>query len=397
MERFQPYQTDVLFLLVGSNPLPNYVAARLMVKETGTVVLLHSKSTTEVAKRLATRLQNERPDLVIQYYTVPEADGPAIAIQVENAARSFERSYPRKTVGLNYTGGTKPMAAYSYRVLSQMFSGAVCSYLDARTLSMVVDPGGGPVQYIRVERNVSLKLKDIIELHGYSIETCRTEPICEDFAQAIAEVNLSPEGMKQWYEWRKTLSNEAKLPTLEKFPKLAPIIKAFDAVCGGRADEACVAQALGFQVLRSCANYFKGVWLEDVCLRALRDVDRQIKLDSYAGDIKVIAPGRSHFQLDAAATIGYQLFAISCIATEDKDKAKEHFLEVFTRSKQLGGDEARYATVSFCNDGNVKALELEVAEAWDAQGKIKVFGRSHIRDLSTHLLRWFREANQEAS
>ena len=72
-------------------------------------------------------------------------------------------------------------------------------------------------------------------------------------------------------------------------------------------------------------------------------------------------------------------------------------MEVFTRAGQLGGDEARFAAVTFCDDRNVKDLEREVSEAWDATGKIKVFGRSHVQDSSTHLLKWFREANQEVS
>lgn len=72
-------------------------------------------------------------------------------------------------------------------------------------------------------------------------------------------------------------------------------------------------------------------------------------------------------------------------------------MEVFVRAAQLGGDEARFAAVTFCDDKNVRDLQREVTEAWDAQGKIKVFGRSHIPDLSKHLLQWFREANQEAS
>ncbi len=391
------YQTDVLFLLVGSNPLPNYVAVRLMVKEMGTVVLLHSKSTTEVAKRLATRLQKERPDLVVQYYTVPEADGPAIAIQVENAARSFERSYPRKTVGLNYTGGTKPMAAYSYRVLSQMFPGTVCSYLDARTLSMVVDPGSGPVQYIPVKQQVRMTLEQIAALHGYEIKSSRTSPRYATIAAAIAEVHLAKDGMEQWRKWLESWNNGAKLPDLSQFPVLAPAMQAFDQACGGTATESGVAQALGFERLEQCTKYLVGGWLEDYTLEALTNVNKGLELDDFAGELKLVPRGNLDFDLDVAATIGYQLFAVSCRATENKGLAKEHLMEVFVRASQMGGDEARFATVTLCDDKKVKDLQREVTEAWDAQGKIKVFGRSHIRELSNHLLRWFREANQEAS
>ncbi|MGC8779537.1 MAG: hypothetical protein ACP5UQ_01590 [Anaerolineae bacterium] len=395
---FVAYQTDVLFLLIGSNPLPNHVAARLLAKEQGTVVLLHSKSTTEVAKRLANRLQAERSNLTFQYYTVSEADGPAIAVQVENAARSFERSYPRKTVGLNYTGGTKPMVAYSHRVLSQMFPGAVFSYLDARTLNMVIDPGGGPVQYVPTGRQVQMTLAQIAALHGYEISGPREKPRDAAIATGIAEVHLANGGMDQWRGWLESWKNDGvKLPDLSRFPALAPAMEAFNRACGGSATESGVAQALGFERLEQCGKYLIGSWLEDYVLEALGRVNKELKLDDYGGELLLSTPRRPDFDMDVAATIGYQLFAISCRATDKKGGAKEHLMEIFVRASQLGGDEARFAAVTFCDDKNVRDLQSEVTEAWDARGKIKVFGRSHIRDLSAHLLRWFREANQEES
>ncbi len=396
-DRFGMHQTDILFLLVGSNPLPNYVAVRLLAKEQGTVVLLHSKSTTDVARRLANELQAKRSDLNFQYYTVSEADGPAIALQVENAARSFERSYPRKTVGLNYTGGTKPMAAYSYRVLSQMFPGAVFSYLDARTLSMVIDPGGGPVQYVPAGRQIQMTLEQIAALHGYAIRNPRKTPRHVAIAAGILEVHLTSDGMNQWHGWLESWKDDAKLPDRSQFPALTPAIQAFNQACGGTATENGVAQALGFERLEQCRKYLVGGWLEDYVLGTLGRVDRELKLDDYAGELLLSAPRRPEFDMDVAATVGYQLFAISCRATDKKGAAKEHLMEVFVRASQLGGDEARFAAVTLCEDKNVRDLQNEVTESWDAKGKIRVFGRSHIRDLSAHLLRWFREANQEES
>ena len=52
---FQPYRTPVLFVLVGENPLPNYVAARLLLEPGGRLYLVHSRGsggTGNVAKSL---------------------------------------------------------------------------------------------------------------------------------------------------------------------------------------------------------------------------------------------------------------------------------------------------------------------------------------------------------
>lgn len=391
---FESYQTDVLFLLVGSNPLPNYVAAQLLAKET--VVLLHSTSTTKVAERLERQLRKEPQNLAVHFYTIPESDGPVIASEVEKAVRSFPAG---KTVGLNYTGGTKPMAVYSYRSLFQMSPRTVFSYLDARTLSMVIDPGSGPVQRIPVGRHISMTLEQIASLHGYEIEESRKSPRNELIAAAIADVHLAPDGMQQWRKWLNTWGPVVSLPDLIQFPALAPVIQAFADVCGGSATEDGVAAALGFQCLNQCGKYFVGGWLEDYVLKALTQVNQQLQLDDYACEMKLKASGRPDFELDAALTIVYQLFAISCIVTEKKSEAKEHLLELFVRAGQLGGDEARFAAVTFCYDEkqrkHVSELQSEVTEAWDAAGKIRVFGRRHIPDLANHLLQWFREANQE--
>lgn len=386
---FNGYQTDILFLLVGSNPLPNYVATHLLAKDT--VVLLHSTKTTRVAERLARQLRKERQDLAVHFYTIPESDGPIIASEVEKAVRSFPAG---KTAGLNYTGGTKPMAVYSYRSLFQMSPRTVFSYLDARTLSMVIDPGSGPVQRIPVGRQISMTLEQIASLHGYEIKESRKSPRNKLIAAAIADVHLAPDGMQQWRNWLNTWSSGASLPDMNRFPALTPVIQAFAHVCWGSATESGVAAALGFQRLNQCGKYFVGGWLEDYVIEALTQVNQQLQLDDYACEMKLKAAKRPDFELDAALTIGYQLFAISCIVSEEKGKAKEHLLEIFVRAGQLGGDEARFAAVTFCDDRNVGALHSEVTEAWDAAGKIRVFGRRHIRDLSTHLLQWFREANQ---
>jgi len=372
-----------------------------LAQKKGTIVLLHSGPTSVVAERLSRRLRADIPGVACQLFSVPEADGPAIARKVDQVARTFERSYPRLSVGLNYTGGTKPMAAYSYYALAQLFPAGIFSYLDARTLSMIIDPGGSTVQQVPVGGAVRLTLNEIADLHGYEIaqqirwSELQAQPNRLKLARAIADVHLAPGGVTQWRQWLDTWRNGARLPEAVDFPALAPALKAFNEVSGGTATESGVAQALGFQQLNQCGKYFVGGWLEDYTLEALSVVVQQFRLGDYAANLLIRAHGRPDFDLDLAATLGYQLFAISCRVTEKKDLAKEHLLEVFTRAGQLGGDEARFAAVTLCDDRNVRDLESEVSEDWDAAGKIKVFGRSHIRDLSSHLTRWFREANQE--
>lgn len=393
-DKFVNYQADILFLLIGSNPLPNYVAACLLSRPQATILLLASKATSEIADRLVRKLRKEMADATFQIATIPEADGPAIAHKVDELARPFSQSSAGRKIGLNYTGGTKPMSAYSFHSLSRLFPSAIFSYLDPRSLRMVIDPAGGTVQQIPVGDAVRLTLDDIAELHGYRVKERRNEPRNLAFAQAIAQVHLAEDGMKQWRDWLQSWKEGAKLPTLDDYPACGPALEAFAAVCGGIPTEVGVAQAIGFQRLDQCGKYLIGEWLEDYTLNEVTKVAGDANLRDYAAQLKFESV-RPESELDVITTLGYQLFGISCRTAPTKKFAKEHLLEVFVRARQLGGDEARIAEVTLCNNEDVRLLESEVSSEWDAAGKIRVFGRSHILDLSTHLLRWFREASQE--
>ncbi|MGQ9828688.1 MAG: hypothetical protein ACUVSW_12580 [Roseiflexus sp.] len=51
------FQTQNLFLLVGTNLLPNYVTAKLLLKPDGRLYLVHTKETDEIADRLIAALE----------------------------------------------------------------------------------------------------------------------------------------------------------------------------------------------------------------------------------------------------------------------------------------------------------------------------------------------------
>ena len=166
---FAPYQTDALFLLIGTNPLPNYVAARLLAKNDGFVCLLHTpgrKGTAEVANRLQRKLEKDSPDLTVIRREIDEIDGDLISSKITEIVKAIPSTV--ESVGLNYSGGTKPMAVHTYHELSAAFPDGCFSYLDARSLKMVINRRDDPTQAIKVGRNVELSLLDVLSLHGYS-------------------------------------------------------------------------------------------------------------------------------------------------------------------------------------------------------------------------------------
>ena len=103
-ERLAPFQTNHLILLIGTNPLPNFVAAQLLLKQGGVVHLICTPDTGEIAKQLKKQLEKKK--LACHIYPDIKQNRPSSifesirSIQIENSG----------SVGLHYTGGTKAMA-----------------------------------------------------------------------------------------------------------------------------------------------------------------------------------------------------------------------------------------------------------------------------------------------
>jgi hypothetical protein len=392
MSHWASYQTDYLFLLIGTNPLPNYVAALLLARDNGIVYLLHSggaHGTGDVAARLKQAIQNRRSQLTVIPREIDEADGGRIVSRMEEILGEVDTS---ASVGLHYSGGTKAMAVHIYRAVEQKFPNKVSSYLDARTLSLIIDPWkANPTRSIPVGRFCTVELNELVTLHGYNQPEIRRDPIRPDLCRALAQVHSDPDSFKQWREWcnkEKFLS----LPDVSQYPLLQNAIEAFDQLCDGSATPELVAHQLGRDTLVSCSKWLIADWLEEYALWSIRQVASICNIDgNYAIDIELKRRRGHEFQLDVAAIRGYQLFALSCIASDRKEKGKEHLLEAYVRARQMGGDEARVGLVCCYHDPG--ALQQEIEETWFTEGRVKVFGQKDLVDLPVLLQKWFETAN----
>src|SRR5437867_71537 len=98
-------QPKDLILLVGSNPLPNYVAVAMLRPER--VHLVYSQQTEQVMKRLKECI--ETPPL-----SIPVEQAGCYGIQDANNVREIRDLVKRLPCGaaLHYTGGTKRMSTH---------------------------------------------------------------------------------------------------------------------------------------------------------------------------------------------------------------------------------------------------------------------------------------------
>ena len=176
MSDLTQYQVDRLFLLVGANPLPNYVAADLLAKDGATIYLLHSggaHGTSCVAERLECAIKRKRPQLNPIRWEVHEANSAQIQRKFGEILSAIGQQH---SVGLNYTGGTKAMAVHAYQAVKSL-PNAVLSYLDARTLSLMIDRSGQSP--IPVGESCKLALRELVELHGRQISEPETDTVLD--------------------------------------------------------------------------------------------------------------------------------------------------------------------------------------------------------------------------
>ncbi|MFN5863521.1 MAG: hypothetical protein ACK451_16365, partial [Pseudanabaena sp.] len=57
---FDKYKVQHLFLLIGTNPLPNYIAARQLLTDGGTAYLVYTSETKCWKDRLLDRLRSRK-------------------------------------------------------------------------------------------------------------------------------------------------------------------------------------------------------------------------------------------------------------------------------------------------------------------------------------------------
>jgi Domain of unknown function (DUF1887). len=409
------HQVDHLFLLIGENPLPNYVAARLLLKQGGTPYLVHTTDTEKEAKRLEKILSDEA---IKTTQLVSLNDYESDAYNIRKTIRPKLEAIKDGKIGLNYTGGTKAMAVHAYRtVFSKQHPNTVFSYLDPRKLEMCIDREDGARIPLKVKPELlEVKLETLFQIHGLKLDSKPTQDAqLPELAAALAEVFKDENKAKQWSDWyshvfcqdarKKRNGNwgnwesKTKLATLSiSLEKLPPEIETefkrenlIDS--DGQLSLQAVKQKGVFTQIEHFCKYLDGLWLEHHVLQQVKTIAEQNSIKDYGLNFKVPLSGtKDGFEFDVAFTRGYQLFAISISTTSKRDLCKNKLFEAYLRARQMGGDEARVALICCSNEPDT--LKAEMALIGDK--KIAVFGRDDLMDLSQKIEQWIKQADKDA-
>ncbi|GFE68264.1 DUF1887 family protein [Chroococcus sp. FPU101] len=441
------FKVDHLFLLVGENPLPNYVAANLLLnKDGGTPYLVYTTGTEDKAKRLGEILQSELNGLKqAQLISLGKYESDANYIQNKISSKLGEIKTGK--IGLNYTGGTKAMSVHAYRALfyeknsNQSFQQRpeiIFSYLDARHLEMCIDREEGEPKRIKVKpEDLQIKLEKIFHIHGWKwldkrkpIET----PQFPNAAQSFAEFHTDENLVKLWRTWcdevlrKLTKDNKDNWLTENKLKQVPFLNLKFndkdnnevslidsDSITKALAQLGVIGEEISLQSIKSqdfdkvkdICQWLDGEWLEHYVLKQVQSISKDLEIDDSATSFWIKDPNsnKNKFQFDVAFTRGYQLFAISCTTSTDKSLCKSKLFEAHIRARQLGGDEARVALICCASDNDedsqgkkkytINALRTEIINVLNSSPesskrdyKLEVFGRDDLIDLEQKIMTW---------
>lgn len=234
------YQCNHLFLIIGKNPLPNYVATKLLIpassnKSNTFIYAIHSKDnpnqqsgTEEYAKNLKYVLEKMlgKDRFTWNFVEVtdesdPEAIQQAVNKHIKNITDSQNNN--SSTIGLHYTGGTKVMAVHSYLKIATQVTKynqdnkntkikLFFSYLNPRKIDLRFDflsDGGKATFSIDPNNNLftetEISLEHLLALHGLKFLAGKTTPrknvYHDNLLDPLLRISLLDKNNPEYKEW----------------------------------------------------------------------------------------------------------------------------------------------------------------------------------------------------
>jgi len=356
-----------LVLLVGSNPLPNYLAATaLNARET---VLLYSPETREPCERLE-RVFRARGIHVSKQVIQDATD----ARQIRNALKSLG-----DVDHLHYSGGTKVMAAHVRMALKLEEDQA--SYLDERRGLLRFDDG---YDLDLSELDLGLTLERVFELHGIERVAGRNPsvsgaPTKADAAALADRLLRDPSAAKALYS-RFRPEGRMRSLTQAKNDPWNPADQGL-SLSAPRVPEGDWPK----DRYEAWEKFLTGGWLEEWTATQIRSLVGDTSAVEVGVHCKRTSPRPAAFEIDVALIRQQRLYVLSCTTDSKKARCKSKLFEVAMRARQMGGDLARSALVCFLDGDDasgpyIDQLRSDIASLWEAPNVPAVFGLADLRE-----------------
>ncbi len=403
-----------LMLLIGTNPLPNYVVAKHFLENIPhlqRIWLVHSENNISQA---GTNIQAKNLERVLEdEYKATKAGlfplGKVALSDVSNAKTIFNdvkdklicQLLPGNSVHLNYTGGTKVMGIHVYQAIKQEDTKNLSrsySYLDGRNFQIVDDDGTIIANDLRSK--ISIGFEMLIKLHGFKRNNKDSAvdftPAIEVFKTLINEGRLDEYSSKEGGYNRTPFENNAKPGELAKqvsklkidaLRTLQPndaFLSVINAMPPGyqlfTADKELVKPANN-DTCEHAIKFLDGGWFEDYVYTIFKSVLGKAPYIIYK-NWRIDKEGwTTDFELDVIILKGYQLIGVSCTTSANKSECKSKGFEIIHRTTQIGGDEAKAIIVTGLDSAKNNNLQEELTlETGSTSSNILALGKDDWKE-----------------
>ncbi len=344
-----------LILLVGSNPLPNYVVALHFKPDN--IHLFYTSATKLVKNNLVDALVAHggfAPQALHSHFLSDHA----VARKLHS---DFQVAGIPPGAHLNYTGGTKAMAVHLHAAWAQECGTAGgASYLDGDQPRLILDDGS-----IAELDEPALTLPAITELHGVDRVRSGYGPHsgvpADDDARAMAAAVARDRGLQ--------------CVLLKRVPecKKKPLDFSF-AACGlpkdVRLSRTRVTTADGRALADVWSGFLRGEWLDHWVALLLRESGA---FHEVVFNVEGFREGRQ-MQIDAIGLQGHRLFLVSCTTSSEPARCKTKAFEASIRAAQFGGGLARSAEVCLLDADPLANVRKDLALFWENRSETNIFG-----------------------
>jgi len=347
-----------LVLLVGSNPLPNYLAAATL--KPARVLLLYTPETKPPKERLVHALHDR--------LQIPTIDIDGAQVEDAGSAKSVRAACKGKFADahLNYTGGTKVMAAIARLVFREEKGLDVdASYVDERNGLLRFD---GDVPSLPLATD-ELGLDVILALHDFArkppSEALPTDPTPRD-AETMARWCLEePTRATALYRRvSRNLETKAEPISYKEFAD-APLTEPLQ-VPGDEWSRKAIERWIKF--LR---GPWQELWAAEV-MRTLAGAEAALHVGVN------LSRNKRDTELDVLMIRGHRLYLLSCTTDSTPDLCKLKLFEATWRARQVGGDLACCALACLLPAEGVAKVRADVEATWGESNPPTLFGLDEL-------------------
>lgn len=344
-------KSDILFLIMGTNPFPNLISIVTRLKESGDAICICTKETAgDPYRRFRKLFKKKKINGNIDNIIVDKSDRQEIERELEKKLKSILlQNNEINVLELNYTGGTKVMSSTVYDVIKNYDYGKYnenleinLTYIDSERETIYCEyKKNGSTSYShyssplsKLNADYDLSIENIISTYNNieNINTKKTRASIEvkelsnELGSLFCNINEEEYAKRiKFFEQIYRISNyngKEKNILKEEINQVFLEYKLISKYKG--------IDSWGFKSGEEIIAYFKdSKWLEEYILNILIELKEEGIINDVLSNVtKIHTDEHGEFEVDIVAYRKYKLYAISVTSIDTEEAAKSKLYEI---------------------------------------------------------------------